>query len=142
MVSVTRLKRLTYLSFAILIPVILGVVFIREFTNYSARQKGAIETPPAGYVAQSNALYTLHRPEHWEAEENEAFTYVKTPQEEESNNLREQVAIYVTPVREPGQNLIDFFQESVEVLMATIPEFTVVSHREDMLGDVPAYRIV
>ncbi|OGZ08780.1 MAG: hypothetical protein A3D65_03205 [Candidatus Lloydbacteria bacterium RIFCSPHIGHO2_02_FULL_50_13] len=142
MVSVTRLKGVKYVSFAIFILVIFGVVFIREFTNYFARQKGAIEPPPTGYVDQSNALYALHMPEYWEAQENEAFTYITPPQEEESNNLRGQVAIYVATAKEPNQNLVGFLQDSLEVLMATTPEFTIVSHREDMLERTPAYRIV
>ena len=131
-----------YLSFTILTLVIFGMIFIRGCAQDSTRQKDITKTISEEYVAYSNTRHALDRPVNWEVEENGAFTYFKSPLDEDSNDLQENVVIDVAPVGEPGQNLIDFFQDSVEILMATTPEFALVSHREDKFGGVPAYRIV
>ena len=97
---------------------------------------------PGETAAYASDLYTLDRPASWEVEENGAFVYFKSPLDADSNDLQENVVIYVTPLGDAGQDLVHFFQDSVEILMATTPEFTLVSHGEDKFGNVPAYRIV
>lgn len=102
------------------------------------------QTPdvPKNFTAYDSQLYSVDRPASWEVEEHDSFIYFKTPLESDSNNLQENIVVYVAPLEDPNQDLIHFFQDSVEALMATTPGFTVVEHREDKLGDVPAYRIV
>ncbi|HLD42249.1 MAG TPA: PsbP-related protein [archaeon] len=93
------------------------------------------------FSAYSSELYTLEKPANWEVEENQEFTYFKSPVDE-TNDLQENVVVYVSSAEEPGKDLIDFLQDSIEVLIETVPGFTIVEHREDKLGDVPAYRII
>ena len=105
---------------------------------------GEPKTPvPAGELTSyDNPSYALSHPSGWEVEENGDFVYFKSPLDSDENNLQENVVIYKAPIGDPGQDLIHFFQDSVDILMETTPEFGIWEHREDKFGNVPAYRIV
>ncbi len=120
---------------------------------------GCVQTPgdktsPTKPTAYQNELYSLERPASWEVEEHDSFgqdsfVYFKASQEGDSsllesdpNSLQENVVVYVSPLEDPEQDLIHFFQDSVEILMATTPSFAVVDHGEASFGDVPAYKII
>ena len=112
--------------------VLISVVVIAGCSHTTSVEAGSYD----------NALYSLSYPVNWEVEEHDSFVYFKSPLAADSNDLQENVVIYVAPVGEPGQDLIHFFQDSVDILMETTPEFGIWEHREDKFGDVPAYRIV
>ncbi len=95
-------------------------------------------------IPYKNDLYTLDRPENWEVEENDAFTYFKSPSQENQTGLQENVVVYIKELEPADRNLKDFFQNSIYNLMATSPTFMIIdfSEYEYSLGDMPAYRIL
>ncbi len=105
-------------------------------------QEEIAPTSTADLAPYGSESFSASRPKSWEVEEHGAFVYFKSPLGADLNDLQENVVVYVTSLGDPGQDLIHFFQDSVEALMETTPEFTIASHREDKFGDVPAYRIV
>ncbi len=107
-----------------------------------SEKETGVSTPPTDFVPYQNDDYSASSPSAWEVEEHESFVYFKTPLESDSNNLQENVVIYVASLVSPGQDLIHFVQDSVGLLIETTPELRILDHREDKFGDVPAYRIV
>ncbi len=89
-----------------------------------------------------NENYTLDKPVDWEVEENDAFTYFKPPVQENQTDLRENVVVYTKELEPKYQDLEDFFQNSIGILISTSPTFTILEYSEYKLGDVPAYKIL
>jgi|SRR3989338_4814480 len=111
-------------------------------TENATNLTGQNATVPKKTVPYKNDLYTLDTPENWEIEENDAFTYFKSPAHEGQNELQENVVVYTKQIEAADQDLKDFFQNSIEILMSTSPGFTIINHSEYNLGDVPAYKIL
>ena len=138
--------------------IIFSLLFLLVFTvgcvgKPSPSEKGAVVTaPPDDFTPYKNNVYDASYPTSWEVEDHESFVYFKaTPANDsavvqgkvsDAGAIQENVNVYIAPLKSPDQTLVDFFQNSVEGLMVTTKEFTVLSHEETTLSGVPAQKIV
>lgn len=93
-------------------------------------------------TAFNSGLYTVSLPSSWEVEEHESFVYFRPPLVSDDDKIQGNVVIYAAPAKSENQTLIDFFQASVNGLIETTPEFTLIGHKEETISSTPAYRIV
>ena len=95
-------------------------------------------------IPYKNDFYTLDKPASWEIENNDAFTYFKSPSHENQTRLQENVVVYTKQLEPADQDLKTFFQNSIYTLMTRSPTFMIIdfSEYEYNLGDRPAYKIL
>ncbi|HLD02225.1 MAG TPA: PsbP-related protein [Candidatus Nanoarchaeia archaeon] len=86
--------------------------------------------------------YSLAYPPEWVVQDNGIFVYFKTPLEDDSDKLQENVVVYTTPLESKDQDLTSFFQQSVQALIDTTKGFTLIAHEETTLSSEPAQKIV
>lgn len=90
----------------------------------------------------SDELYNINHPLNWSVDDHGAFVYFKPSLENQSDKLQENVVVYISPLNPSNQTLVEFFEKSVETLVSTTQNFTLIEHEQIKISSTPAQKIV
>lgn len=90
----------------------------------------------------SDELYNIDQTSNWSVDDHGAFVYFKTSLENESDKFQENVVVYTASLDPKNQTLVEFFEKSVETLVATTQNFTLIYYKQIELSSTPAEKII